>query len=80
MVNYSIHKFNSRFMSGSKFIGAGLATIALAGVGAGIGTVFSALITSVALPSDVSDILPEIVPYILKKGSLVPSEMESITG
>ena len=31
-----------------KLIGAGLSTIALAGVGAGIGTVFSALITSVA--------------------------------
>ncbi len=31
-------------MSGSQFIGAGLATIALAGAGAGIGTVFSALI------------------------------------
>ena len=32
----------------SRKIGAGLSTIALAGVGAGIGTVFSALITSVA--------------------------------
>ena len=32
----------------AKLIGAGLSTIALAGVGAGIGTVFSALITSVA--------------------------------
>ena len=29
---------------GSKFIGAGLATIALAGAGVGIGSVFSALI------------------------------------
>jgi F-type H+-transporting ATPase subunit c len=29
---------------GSKFIGAGLATIALAGAGVGIGNVFSALI------------------------------------
>ena len=32
----------------AKLIGAGLSTIALAGVGAGIGTVFAALITSVA--------------------------------
>ena len=32
----------------AQLIGAGLSTIALAGVGAGIGTVFSALITSVA--------------------------------
>ena len=31
---------------GSKFIGAGLATIALAGAGVGIGSVFSALILS----------------------------------
>jgi len=35
-------------LQAAKLIGAGLSTIALAGVGAGIGTVFSALITSVA--------------------------------
>jgi F-type H+-transporting ATPase subunit c len=35
-------------LQAAKLIGAGLATIALAGVGAGIGTVFSALITAVA--------------------------------
>ena len=35
-------------LQAAKLIGAGLATIALAGVGAGIGTVFSAIITSVA--------------------------------
>nr|YP_007890779.1 ATP synthase F0 subunit c [Seculamonas ecuadoriensis]AGH24474.1 ATP synthase F0 subunit c [Seculamonas ecuadoriensis]AML60611.1 ATP synthase F0 subunit c [Moramonas marocensis] len=35
-------------MEGAKLIGAGLATIGLAGVGAGIGTVFAALLTSVA--------------------------------
>jgi F-type H+-transporting ATPase subunit c len=35
-------------LQASKLIGAGLSTIALAGVGTGIGTVFSALITSVA--------------------------------
>ena len=38
----------SMILQAAKLIGAGLATIALAGVGAGIGTVFSALITSVA--------------------------------
>jgi len=36
------------WLQAAKLIGAGLSTIALAGVGAGIGTVFSALITSVA--------------------------------
>jgi F-type H+-transporting ATPase subunit c len=35
-------------LQAAKLIGAGLATIALAGVGGGIGTVFAALITSVA--------------------------------
>ena len=35
-------------LQAAKLIGAGLSTIALAGVGAGIGTVFSALISSVA--------------------------------
>ena len=35
-------------LQAAKLIGAGLSTIALAGVGAGIGTVFSALITRVA--------------------------------
>ena len=35
-------------LQAAKLIGAGLSTIALAGVGTGIGTVFSALITSVA--------------------------------
>lgn len=35
-------------LQSAKLIGAGLSTIALAGVGAGIGIVFSALITSVA--------------------------------
>jgi len=33
---------------GSKFIGAGLSTIALAGAGVGIGSVFSALILSLS--------------------------------
>lgn len=36
------------FLVGSKLIGAGLATISLAGAGAGIGTVFSGLMSSVA--------------------------------
>jgi F-type H+-transporting ATPase subunit c len=35
-------------MLGSQFIGAGLATIALAGAGVGIGSVFSALILGFA--------------------------------
>lgn len=35
-------------MEGAKLIGAGLAAIGLAGVGAGIGSVFAALITGVA--------------------------------
>ena len=35
-------------LQSAKLIGAGQSTIALAGVGAGIGIVFSALITSVA--------------------------------
>ena len=33
----------------AKMIGAGLAVIALAGVGVGIGNIFSALVTSIAL-------------------------------
>lgn len=37
-----------QFIQGSKFIGAGLATIGLAGAGAGIGTVFAALINALA--------------------------------
>ena len=36
------------YVTPGKLIGAGLCTIALAGVGGGIGTVFSALIISVA--------------------------------
>jgi len=35
-------------LKSAQFIGAGLATIALAGAGAGIGTVFAALINAVA--------------------------------
>jgi len=35
-------------MQGSKLVGAGLATIGVAGTGAGIGTVFAGLITGFA--------------------------------
>lgn len=43
------HRRNKKyFMQGAKLIGAGCATIALAGAGAGIGIVFGSLITSVA--------------------------------
>lgn len=47
--NYNLYLMScflifSMFIMGSKFIGAGLATIALAGAGVGIGSVFSALI------------------------------------
>lgn len=35
-------------LQSAKLVGAGLATIALAGVGVGIGTVFSALVTASA--------------------------------
>jgi F-type H+-transporting ATPase subunit c len=35
-------------LQAAKLIGAGLSTIALAGVGVGIGTIFSALISSIA--------------------------------
>jgi F-type H+-transporting ATPase subunit c len=47
---FSVKKnfFFKMILQAAKLIGAGLSTIALAGVGAGIGTVFSALITSVA--------------------------------
>ena len=49
MYSYSFCCFLlSMILQAAKLIGAGLSTIALAGVGAGIGTVFSALITSVA--------------------------------
>ena len=44
-------------MGGSKYIGAGLATIALAGAGAGIGIVFASLINSVARNPSVKDVL-----------------------
>jgi F-type H+-transporting ATPase subunit c len=40
--------FAESIIQAAKFIGAGLATIALAGVGNGIGVIFSALITGVA--------------------------------
>ena len=40
--------FFNMLLSGMKLIGAGLATISLAGAGAGIGTVFSGLMQSVA--------------------------------
>jgi F-type H+-transporting ATPase subunit c len=43
-----LNNLYSMILQAAKLIGAGLSTIALAGVGAGIGTVFSALITSVA--------------------------------
>jgi F-type H+-transporting ATPase subunit c len=36
------------FLQSSKFVGAGLATISLAGSGVGIGVVFSSLISSIA--------------------------------
>jgi F-type H+-transporting ATPase subunit c len=36
------------FLQAAKFIGAGLATISLAGAGIGIGVVFGALINSIA--------------------------------
>jgi F-type H+-transporting ATPase subunit c len=45
---FSLFFFSMMILQAAKLIGAGLSTIALAGVGAGIGTVFSALITSVA--------------------------------
>jgi len=41
-------KFNMILLQACKFIGAGLATISLAGSGVGIGIVFSSLISSVA--------------------------------
>ena len=44
---YPFYKFNVILQS-AKLIGAGLSTIALAGVGAGIGTVFASLVSSVA--------------------------------
>lgn len=37
-------QLKKKMLQGAKFIGAGLATIALAGSGVGIGTVFGALI------------------------------------
>jgi F-type H+-transporting ATPase subunit c len=50
-ITFCLFFFRTSFLmilQAAKLIGAGLSTIALAGVGAGIGTVFSALITSVA--------------------------------
>jgi len=46
--NGLFNKLCLMILQAAKLIGAGLSTIALAGVGAGIGTVFAALITSVA--------------------------------
>ena len=38
--------FNRNMLQAAKYIGSGLATIGLAGAGAGIGIVFSGLITA----------------------------------
>ena len=46
--NASYYKTTILFMLGAKLIGAGAATIALAGAAIGIGNVFSSLINSVA--------------------------------
>jgi len=48
VVNKLFKNKNSMLLESAKVIGAGLATIGLAGVGLGIGTVFAALITGVA--------------------------------
>jgi len=40
--------FNEVILSAAKYIGAGLATIGLAGAGVGIGTVFGSLILGIA--------------------------------
>jgi len=45
MLKYKSHKM---LLQSAKFIGAGLATISLAGSGVGIGTVFAALINAIA--------------------------------
>ena len=40
-----------------KFLGAGIATIALAGVGNGIGTIFNGLLSSVSINPSLSKVL-----------------------
>ena len=43
------------FLQSSKFVGAGLATIGLAGAGVGIGTVFGALVLGVSRNPSLKD-------------------------
>lgn len=47
-LNETAYKFNFSMVVAAKLIGAGLSTIALAGVGVGIGLVFSSLVLGVA--------------------------------
>lgn len=54
--------FYSTLLSGFKSIGAGLATIGLAGTGAGIGIVFSALVMAVSRNSSLE---PTLFRYTL---------------
>jgi len=44
------NKLKVMLLQAAKFVGAGLATIGLAGAGVGIGTVFGALIVGVSKP------------------------------
>lgn len=50
MCSYNVNFFKKYFMllQAAKYIGAGLATIGLAGAGVGIGTVFGALVLGIS--------------------------------
>lgn len=52
-VKFKLQK--SMLLQGAKFIGAGLATIGLAGAGVGIGTVFGALVIGVSRNPSLKD-------------------------
>lgn len=52
--NY-IFLFNKMLLQAAKYIGAGLATIGLAGAGVGIGTVFGALVIGISRNPSLKD-------------------------
>jgi F-type H+-transporting ATPase subunit c len=69
-LTYLILKSNVDLLEAAKLIGAGTATIALAGVGAGLGVVFGSLISSAARNPSVTR---QLVGYALLGFALTES-------